>query len=191
MIASIQGKVASTGRDHVVLVTGGIGYKIFAPYTTLERIDSSSDTFLHTVLIVREDSMTLFGFATTVEREVFEILLAVNGVGPKLALAILSTLSIDNLRNAVISERSEVLTRVPGIGKKTAQKILIDLKDKLKIGLDAAPVDAFDDVNSDVLDALIVLGYSIVEAQTAIQSLPIDAPKTIEDRVRMALQYFS
>jgi holliday junction DNA helicase RuvA len=190
MIASIQGKVASTGRDHVVLVTGGIGYKIFAPYPTLERIDSSGETFLHTVLIVREDSMTLFGFATTVEREVFDILLAVNGVGPKLALAILSTLSIDNLRNAVISERSDVLTRVPGIGKKTAQKILIDLKDKLKIGLDAAPVDAFDDVNSDVLDALIVLGYSIVEAQTAIQALPMDAPKNVEDRVRLALQYF-
>lgn len=190
MIASIQGKVASTGRDHVVLVTGGIGYKIFAPYPTLERIDSSGETFLHTVLIVREDSMTLFGFATTVEREVFDILLAVNGVGPKLALAILSTLSIDNLRNAVISERSDVLTRVPGIGKKTAQKILIDLKDKLKIGLDAAPVDAFDDVNSDVLDALIVLGYSIVEAQTAIQALPMDAPQTVEDRVRLALQYF-
>ncbi len=190
MIASIQGKVASTGRDHVVLVTGGIGYKIFAPYTTLERIDSSGETFLHTVLIVREDSMTLFGFATTVEREVFDILLAVNGVGPKLALAILSTLSIDNLRNAVISDRSEVLTRVPGIGKKTAQKILIDLKDKLKIGLDAAPGDAFDDVNSDVLDALIVLGYSIVEAQTAIQALPMDAPRTVEDRVLLALQYF-
>lgn len=190
MIASIQGKVASTGRDHVVLVTGGIGYKIFAPYPTLERIDSSGETFLYTVLIVREDSMTLFGFATTVEREVFDILLGVNGVGPKLALAILSTLSIDNLRNAVISERSDVLTRVPGIGKKTAQKILIDLKDKLKIGLDAAPVDAFDDVNSDVLDALIVLGYSIVEAQTAIQALPMDAPKNVEDRVRLALQYF-
>nr|AIA11346.1 RibD C-terminal domain protein [uncultured bacterium] len=190
MIASIQGKVASTGRDHVVLVTGGIGYKIFAPYPTLERIDSSGETFLHTVLIVREDSMTLFGFATTVEREVFDILLGVNGVGPKMALAILSTLSIDNLRNAVIGERSDVLTRVPGVGKKTAQKILIDLKDKLKIGLDAAPVDAFDDVNSDVLDALIVLGYSIVEAQTAIQALPMDAPKNVEDRVRLALQYF-
>ena len=156
----------------------------------MERIDSSGETFLHTVLIVREDSMTLFGFATTVEREVFDILLGVNGVGPKMALAILSTLSIDNLRNAVIGERSDVLTRVPGVGKKTAQKILIDLKDKLKIGLDAAPVDAFDDVNSDVLDALIVLGYSIVEAKTAIQALPMDAPKNVEDRVRLALQYF-
>jgi len=191
MIASIQGKVASTGRDHVVLVTGGIGYKVFAPYPTLERIDSTGETFLYTVLIVREDSLTLFGFATTTEREVFDILLTVNGVGPKLALAILSTLSIDNLRNAVIGERADVLSRVPGIGKKTAQKVLIELKDKLKIGLDAAPVAAFDDVNSDVMDALVALGYSIVEAQTAIQSLPIDAPHTVEDRVRLALQYFA
>jgi Holliday junction DNA helicase RuvA len=191
MIASIQGKVASTGRDHVVIVAGGIGYKVFAPYPTLERVDSSSETFLHTILIVREDSMTLFGFATTTEREIFEILLSVNGVGPKLALAVLSTLSIDNLRNAVIGERADILTRVPGVGKKTAQKVVIELKDKLKLGLDTAPVSAFDDVNSDVLDALVVLGYSIVEAQTAIQSLPIDAPHNVEDRVRLALQYFA
>jgi Holliday junction DNA helicase RuvA len=190
MIASIQGKVASTGRDHVVIVAGGIGYKVFAPYPTLERVDPSSETFLHTTLIVREDSMTLFGFATTTEREIFEILLSVNGVGPKLALAVLSTLSIDNLRNAVIGERADILTRVPGIGKKTAQKVVIELKDKLKLGLDTAPVSEFDDVNSDVLDALVVLGYSIVEAQTAIQSLPIDAPHNVEDRVRLALQYF-
>jgi holliday junction DNA helicase RuvA len=191
MIASIQGKVASTGRDHVVIVAGGIGYKVFAPYPTLERVDPATETFLHTVLIVREDSMTLFGFATTTEREIFEILLSVNGVGPRLALAVLSTLSIDNLRNAVIGDRADILTRVPGIGKKTAQKVVIELKDKLKMGLDTAPVSAFDDVNSDVLDALVALGYSIVEAQTAIQSLPMDTPHNVEDRVRLALQYFA
>jgi holliday junction DNA helicase RuvA len=191
MIASIQGKVASTGRDHVIIVAGGIGYKVFAPFPTLERIDHSGETFLNTVLIVREDSMTLFGFATTTEREIFEILLTVNGVGPKTALAILSTLSIDNLRNAVIAERADVLSRVPGIGKKTAQKVLIELKDKLKLGLDTAPVSVFDDVNSDVMDALVALGYSIVEAQTAIQSLPMDAPQNVEERVRLALQYFA
>jgi Holliday junction DNA helicase RuvA len=191
VIASIQGQVASSGRDHVVIVTGGIGYKIFAPYPTLERIDGSGETFLHTILIVREDSLTLFGFATTTEREIFEILLSVNGVGPKLALAILSTLSIDNLRNAVLGERPDILTRVPGIGKKTAQKVVIELKDKLKLGLDTAPASTFDDVNSDVLDALVALGYSIVEAQTAIQSLPMDAPRNVEERVRLALQYFA
>ncbi len=191
MIASIEGKVASTGRDHAIIVAGGIGYKIFVPFPTLERLDTNENAFLHTTLIVREDSMTLYGFATVTEQELFEILLTVNGVGPKLALAILSTLSLDSLKNAVIGERPDILTRVPGIGKKTAQKIVIELKDKLKLGLDTAPVAAFDDLNSDVLDALVALGYSIVEAQTAIQSLPPNAPASVEERVRMTLQYFA
>jgi holliday junction DNA helicase RuvA len=191
VIASLQGKVASTARDHIVLVTGGVGYKVFVPYPTLEKIDSSHEAFLHTVLIVREDSMTLFGFATPAEREIFEILLTVNGIGPRLALAILSTLSIDSLKNAVISERAEILTRVPGIGKKSAQKVLIELKDKLKLSLDTAPAGIFEDTNSDVLDALVALGYSIVEAQTAIQSLPSNTPDDVEERIRLALQYFA
>ncbi len=189
MIASIQGAVAARFKDHIVVTVGGIGYHVFVPFSTLDRI-SGDEVFLHTLLIVREDSLSLYGFATTAEREVFERLLTVSGVGPKLALAILSTLTLDSLRSAVLSERAELLTRVPGIGRKTAQKIVIELKDKLGAGLDNAPVELFDDINSDVLDALVALGYSIVEAQTAIQSLPIDAPKTVEDRVRLALQHF-
>src|SRR5215510_11362144 len=118
MIASIEGKVTAKGKDYVVIMTGGIGYKVFTPFQTLERVDSAGETFLHTVLIVREDSLTLFGFATTAERDVFEILLTVNGIGPRLALAILSNMSLDSLRNAVIAERADILTRVPGIGKK-------------------------------------------------------------------------
>lgn len=191
MIASIQGKVASTAKDHLVLVNNGIGYKVFAPFSTLERVDTAGETFLFTALIVREDSLTLYGFSTAQEREVFEALLTINGVGPKLGLAILSSLSLDSLRNAVVGDRAEILTRVPGIGKKTAQKILLDLKDKLKLGLDTAPVSTFDDLNSDVLDALVALGYSIVEAQTAIQSLPKDAPQDVEERIRLTLQYFA
>lgn len=191
MIASIQGMVAAAFRDHVIITTGGIGYKVFVPHTTLDRLDTGDDAFLHTSMIVREDSLSLYGFITAEERELFEILLTINGVGPKMAVAILSTLTLDNLRNAVVSERAEILTRVPGVGKKTAQKILIELKDKLKFGLDTAPVAAFDDINSDVLDALVALGYSIVEAQTAIQSLPKDAPPNVENRVRLALQYFA
>jgi holliday junction DNA helicase RuvA len=191
MIASIQGQVMTTGKDFAVIVTGGLGYKVFVPFPTLERIDVGSETFLHTVLIVREDSLTLFGFATTPEREIFEILLSISGIGPRTALAMLSTLSLDSLRNAVVSDRAEILTRVPGIGKKSAQKILIELKDKLKLGLDSAPIASFDDVNTDVIDALVALGYSIVEAQTAVQSLPKDAPEVVEDRVRLALQYFA
>lgn len=190
MIASIQGTVASTHKDHVVIVVGGIGYQVFVPFSTLERLNGSGEAFLYTVLIVREDALTLYGFATVTEREVFEKLITVSGVGPKSALMILSTLTIDNLRNAVLNERADFLTRVPGIGKKTAQKIVIDLKDKLGAGLESAPVDMFDDVNSDVMDALVALGYSIVEAQTAIQSLPMDAPRIVEERVRLALQHF-
>jgi Holliday junction DNA helicase RuvA len=191
MIASIQGVVSTTGKDYVVVVTGGIGFKVFVPHSTMDRIDPSEETFLHTSMIVREESLTLYGFATSSEQEVFDILLTVNGVGPKLALAILSSLSLDSLRNAIVSERAEILTRVPGIGNKTAQRILIELKDKLKFGQDTTPVSMFDDVNTDVIDALVALGYSIVEAQTAVQSLPSDAPPSVEERVRMALQYFA
>ena len=192
MIASIQGVVAATGKDYAVIATNnGIGYKVFVPHSTLERLHDDSDAFLHTTLIVREDSMTLYGFATTTERDVFDTLITISGIGPKTGLAILSTLSLDSLRNAVVGDRAEILTRVPGIGNKSAQKILLELKDKFKFGLDTAPISAFDDLNSDVLDTLVALGYSIVEAQTAIQSLPKDAPPTVEDRVRLALSYFA
>jgi Holliday junction DNA helicase RuvA len=192
MIASIQGIVAATGKDYAVIATNnGIGYKVFVPHSVLERLHDDSDAFLHTTLIVREDSLTLYGFATTTERDVFDTLISISGIGPKTGLAILSTLSLDSLRNAVVGDRAEILTRVPGIGNKSAQKILLELKDKFKFGLDTAPISAFDDINSDVLDTLVALGYSIVEAQTAIQSLPKDAPPTVEDRVRLALSYFA
>ncbi|NWF68619.1 MAG: Holliday junction branch migration protein RuvA [Chloroflexi bacterium] len=189
MIASIQGRIVSKHADHAIIVVGGVGFKVFAPFSTLERL-TDDQGFLHTQLIVREDSLTLYGFATTAERDFFNLLININGVGPKIALAILSTLSLDNLRSAVLSERHEILTRVPGIGKKTAQKIALELKDKIPSGLDIAPGDIFDDLNTDVVDALVALGYSIVEAQSAVQALPKDAPKDIEARIRLALQFF-
>lgn len=191
MIACLEGRILSRGKDFVILMTGGIGYKVYAPFPTLDSLDIDHTAFLHTTLVVREDSMTLFGFATVPEQETFDTLLSISGVGPRTALAVLSTLSLDALRNAVVSERADVLTRVPGIGKKSAQKILLELKDKLKFGQDTGPVAAFDDLDSDVIDALVALGYSIVEAQRAIQALPADAPHTAEDRVRLALQYFA
>lgn len=190
MIASIYGEVSYQSEDHLIVVTNNIGYKIFVPQALLSH-QQGDDILLHTYLVVREDALTLYGFASPADRGLFEILLSVSGVGPKVALSILSTLSADNLRNAVVTERVEVLTRVPGIGKKTAQKILFELKDKLKVGLEAIPTSAFDDVNSDVIDTLIELGYSIVEAQSAIQSLPPNAPNSVEERLVLALQYFT
>lgn len=191
MIASVRGQVAALHSDHAVIVVGGVGLKVFAPHPTLQRLETGGEAYLLTVLIVREDLFALYGFNTDTEREIFETLLKVNGVGPRMALSILSTITIDHLRSAVFSEKADLLTRVPGIGRKTAQKIVLELKDKLAAGLDTAPVMVFDDINSDVMDALVALGYSVVEAQTAIQALPMDAPETIEDRVRLALQFFA
>lgn len=189
MIACLEGTTLTARNDYMVVMVNGIGYKVFVPPSAMTEPDEA--VLLHTSLVVREDSLTLFGFATPGDRDLFDLLLTISGVGPKVALAILSTLNADHLRNAVVADRAEILTRVPGIGKKTAQKILFELKDKLPKGLDAAPVTVFDDLNSDVVDTLVALGYSIIEAQTAIQALPANAPNDVEERVRLALQYFA
>lgn len=190
MISQLIGTIAQRGHDRIVLLVGGVGFEVFAPRTTLDKIkQDQQEVALHTRLVVREDALTLFGFATESERDIFDVLIKINGVGPRLALAILGTLSLDNLRNAVASEKPELLTRVPGVGKKTAQKILLELKGKLAVGLDAVPIESFDDLNAQVMDALIALGYSVVEAQSAIQTFPPNAPDNVEERVLLALQY--
>ena len=188
MIASLEGRVAHRDIDSLTIIVGGVGIAVIAPRTTIDKI-TGDHAFLHTRLIVREDSLTLYGFTTESERQLFDTFIKINGVGPKLAITMLSSLSIDNIRSAVVNERPEILTRVPGIGKKTAQKILFELKDKISVGLDAMPASDFDNVNADVMEALTTLGYSIIEAQSAIQSIPHDAPDNVEQRVLIALQY--
>ncbi|MDZ4764897.1 MAG: Holliday junction branch migration protein RuvA [Chloroflexota bacterium] len=190
MIASIQGSVVLVATDYLVIATYGVGYKVFVAHGAFAA-GMGDDIFAHTSMIVREDSLTLYGFPTPADRDLFELLISVSGIGPKTGLAILSTLTIDHLRNAVASGQPEVLTRVPGIGKKTAEKMILDLRDKLKgaDGLIGAGT-GFEDYNRDVIDALIGLGYSITEAQTALSALPKDAPKLFDERLRMALQYF-
>ena len=192
MIASIRGIVAAKNGDSVVIVIGGgVGLDINTSRTALEQCNPGDEVELVTRLIVREDALTLYGFGSEPERDLFDTLIKINGVGPKLAITILGTLSLDNLRNAVISDRVELLTRVPGIGKKTAQKIMLELRDKIPVGLDAIPTAEFADANADVMDALVSLGFSVIEAQTAIQSLPSDTPKDTETRVMLALQHLS
>ena len=188
MIATLEGHVAHKDTEYLIVVVGGVGIEVFAPRTTIEKI-KGDHAFLYTRLIVREDSLTLYGFMTESERNLFDTFIKINGVGPKLAVTMLSSLSIDNIRNAVIKESPEILTRVPGIGKKTAQKILFELKDKIAVGLDAIPAADFDNTNADVMDALTALGYSIIEAQTAVQAIPVDTPDNVEQRVLIALQY--
>lgn len=192
MIASIQGKIIQKGLDNIVINLNGIGIQVFVTKETCETANVGEVKFLHCQLIVREESLTLFGFESDIEKEYFNLLLGVNGVGTRLALSIISTLSIDAINRAVSAEQFEVFSRVSGVGKKTAQKIAIHLQGK--INADAGIIgqkSSYQDVDLEVLEALTSLGYSVVEAQSALQFIPKDAPKDIEARLRIALQYFS
>lgn len=190
MIATISGKVQSVGDDELVVDVGGVGLKAAVPLarlTTVPRIGES--IFLHTYLAVRDDALELFGFGDPEARKLFELLLTVGGIGPRLALATLSHMAPESVRRSVASDQPEVLTKVPGIGRKTAEKIVFELKDRL--GEPGLEVEAPSELDTEVVDVLTGLGYSLVEAQTAVQSIPEDAPEDIEERVRLALRYFA
>ena len=141
--------------------------------------------------MVREDALTLYGFESQSDRDLFNILLGVDGVGPKVALSVLSTLNLDTIQRAIFTDETDVLSSVPGVGKKTAQKMALHLKDKLKPTDALSKLGSLTDYDSEVLAALTSLGYSVVEAQAAIQAIPKDAPKGVEERLRLALGYFN
>jgi Holliday junction DNA helicase RuvA len=191
MIASISGTLHGI-RDHsVVVLVGGVGLEVHVPSNVFNMYtDIGQPVELATCLVVREDSLTLYGFLLEEERQAFELLLGVSGIGPRLSLAVLSTLSLDMLASAVQRDEPEVIARVPGVGKKTAQKIALELKGKLLP--EGMPVElaAISSTDTEVIAALTALGYSIVEAQAALQSIPRDAPDDIEERIRLALAYF-
>jgi len=191
MIATIQGVVSDVFNDGLVLDLGFVGILVYVPAQIKARLRQGEKTFLYTHLIVREDSLTLYGFDTKESREYFGILLGVNGIGPRSALQILSVLDPESIRRAVYHEQADIFTRAPGIGKKTAQKILLYLQDRLPATADLEPLAMMSDVDGEVLSALTALGYSVIEAQSAIQSIPQDTPSEIEIRLRMALQFFS
>ena len=193
MIASIRGTLLSIGPDHLVVETGGVGFLIFAPRPVLAGLGlPGSAVQLHTNLQVREDSLTLYGFATAEQRQLFETLLGVSGVGPKVALNLLSAGSPDEMRAAIAAGDVARLSRVPGIGKKTAERLVLELRGKLDIrGLPAVgATPAVMAVNAELAEMLVGLGFSAAEANAAIASLPADAPASIEDRLRLALRYF-
>ena len=191
MIASISGMLHSIRDQSVVVLVGGVGFEVHVPANVFNAYpDIGQPIDLATHLVVREDSLTLYGFLLEEERQVFELLLSVSGIGPRLSLAVLSTLSLDVLASAVQRDEPEVISRVPGVGKKTAQKIALELKGKLMLEGMPAQIAVISDTDTEVIAALTALGYSIVEAQAALQSIPRDAPDEIEERVRMALAYF-
>jgi Holliday junction DNA helicase RuvA len=191
MIASLSGRIQEVNSDHIVLEVGGVGLQVFVPAPARDHLHAGDNIFLYTHLVVREDALTLYGFDTHEGRDFFILLLSVNGVGPKLALSVLSSLTPDAIRRAIFHEQDEVFARVPGVGKKTAQKILLHLQDRVTMMAGLEPVAAMSDVDTEVMNALTALGYSVVEAQSALQSIPRDAPQDIETRLRLALQYFA
>jgi len=191
MIASLSGRIQEINSDSLVLDIGGVGLQVFAPAPLRDRLKPAETVFLYTYLVVREDALSLYGFDTKEGRDFFILLLGVNGVGPRLSLAMLSTLSPDAIRRAVFHEQADVFSRVPGIGKKTAQKILLHLQDRIPMEAGLERVAAISEVDTEVLGALTSLGYSVVEAQTALQSIPRDTPQEVEARLRAALQYFT
>ena len=190
MIATLSGRVLETENDSVIIEVGGVGLRVFVPAPLRDRLRPGESIFLHTHLVVREDALILFGFETKESREYFTLLLGVDGVGPRIALSVLSALNPDLIRRAVFNEQSEVFTRAPGVGKKTTQKIQLYLQDKIKALDGLEKIATVSDADTEVLSALTALGYSVVEAQSALQSIPRDAPQDVETRLRLALQYF-
>jgi len=190
MIATLRGEISQVEDNALILEVGGVGLRVFVPAPLRGRMKAGEAIMLYTHLVVREDALTLYGFESQADRELFNILLGVDGVGPKVALSVLSTMTLDAVQRAVFADEAELLSRVPGVGKKTAQKMALHLKDKLKPTDTLAKVAAMSDADSEVLAALTALGYSVVEAQTAIQSIAKDAPDDTGERLRLALQYF-
>jgi Holliday junction DNA helicase RuvA len=191
MIARLKGKLEAKGKDHAIINVDGIGFKVYVPTSLLDSWESlGHEVELCTHLHVRENELSLYGCDNQEELTVFELLLGVSGVGPKVALAVLSTLPPDSLRTAIAQENAEALTRVPGIGPKTAKKLIFDLKDKIGVGVTPTPAPALTDADAEVIAALTALGYSVVEAQAALQSLPKEEME-IEEKVRLALAYFA
>jgi len=190
MIQTIRGIVQHIGEDFIVLEVGGIGFRIAVSAAVLDtRPEIGKPAFVHTSMLFRQDEFKLYGFSSTEERGVFELLLGISGVGPKLAMGILSHMSPEVLRRAVVEQQPQAFSGVPGVGRKTAEKIIFNLKDTFS-GPEVQPVRR-SEADTEVLAALTALGYSLVEAQSALQSIPEDAPEDVEARVRIALRYFA
>ena len=194
MIGRLTGNLLEKNPPQVTVDVSGIGYDIDVPMSTFYNLPRIGEKVsLHTHLVVREDAHLLYGFGTEAERATFRQLLKVSGVGPKVALAVLSGMSVNDLAEAVTMQESGRLTKVPGIGKKTAERLLLELKDKLKVDVRVA-VGAVGGIapalsNADILNALISLGYNEKEALYAIKQLPRDA--TVSDGIRQALKLLS
>jgi len=181
MIAQLRGKPVASTPDGLVLDVGGVGYLVAATPAAVRKANGAAEVTLETYMVVREDALQLYGFAERSERELFVQLLTVNGVGPKVALAIVSGSPVDELRRAIVREDTARFIAIPGIGKKTAERIVLELKEK--IGVSEAPSPVGDLV---ARDALVELGWTVLDAERALQD--VDETLPVEEQVRAALR---
>jgi len=193
MIGRLTGLLQEKNPPQVLLDVSGVGYEVDVPMSTFYNLPAVGEkTVLHIQMIVREDAHLLYGFATFEERETFRRLLKISGVGPKLALSILSGLSVTELAHAVAAQEAGRLTKIPGVGKKTAERLLLELRDKLPDFQGTAALLGKPEVHSasnDALNALLALGYNEREAGWAIKQLPLDL--NVSDSIRQALKLLS
>ncbi len=190
MIASLEGRLESVGGEGAVINVGGVGFKVFMPTSDLAALGKPGQqvkVFTHTH--VREDSISLFGFGTAEGLWLFETLIGVTGLGPKLALAMLSAMSPEQITMAIATGSADMLDMVPGVGKKVANRIILELKEKIGAGWAVSPAAQVAQENTDVLAALTSLGYSAAEAVRAVGGLPDDPKLKLEEKVKLALQF--
>ena len=201
MYAYIKGELAEINTDHIVIEAGGIGYQVFISLQTFDYLPSVGENLkIYTYLYLREDAMILYGFLTTDDLELFKLLISVSGIGPKGGLAILSTLEADDLRFAILSGDAKAISKAPGVGGKTAQRVILELKDKLSLE------DAFEaktehvqknaaaaggSVKNDAVMALTALGYSSTESLKAVSAVEITEDMDVEEVLKAALKHLS
>ena len=188
MITSVHGTLDSIGDDHIVVRVAGVGLQVYVPGPVTETLGVVGEQVaLHTTLLIRDEVPTLFGFPTAEGKRLFDLLLEVSGVGPRHALGLLSTMSPDEAAVAIVSSNADALSAVPGIGKRTAARIVVDLQAKLQREWEAAAIAAWG-AREDLAAALQALGYSAAEVQKAVSALGDVAELSLEEQVRLALQ---
>lgn len=199
MYAYIKGELAEKNIDSIVVEAAGVGYLIYIPTQYFDMLpDEGEDVKIYIYLCVREDAMILYGFLSKDDLEIFKLLITVSGIGPKGALAILSTLPADDLRFAILSGDSKAISKAPGIGAKTAQRVILDLKDKLSLEdafekklenqTSGAAVSMNSTVKNDAVMALNALGYSSTESLKAVSKVDITEDMDVEDVLKLALK---
>lgn len=202
MIAFVRGTAVDMTENSVIVEAGGIGYEIYMTGTDLSQIHMGEEVKIHTYFNVREDAMQLYGFRSKDDLQMFKLLLGVNGVGPKAAVGVLAGITADELRFAILSDDVKTLSKAPGIGKKTAQKLILELKDKMKLE-DAfelklaheqekavAGLGEVSDGRQEAVEALVALGYSSTDALRAVRKVTDVAPDDVEGLLKAALKNF-